>query len=103
MAGVNPEEEFADNVKAGDLAAYIKVNTPYYIVKTLECYLRSFKRHSAVSEKLGLHRNTVINRIKRIEGILNMDISAGGSLSKLLLGIDMHGLSAGDGEAEYVR
>ena len=72
-------------------------------VKTLECYLRSFKRHSAVSEKLGLHRNTVINRIKRIEGILNMDISAGGSLSKLLLGIDMHGLSAGDGEAEYVR
>lgn len=72
-------------------------------VKTLECYLRSFKRHSAVSEKLGLHRNTVINRIKRIEGILNMDISAGGSLSKLLVGIDMHGLSAGDGEAEYVR
>lgn len=72
-------------------------------VKTLECYLRSFKRHSAVSEKLGLHRNTVINRIKRIEGILNMDISAGGSLSKLLLGIDMHGLSAGDGEAKYVR
>ena len=72
-------------------------------VKTLECYLRSFKRHSAVSEKLGLHRNTVINRIKRIEGILNMDISAGGSFSKLLLGIDMHGLSAGDGEAEYVR
>lgn len=72
-------------------------------VKTLECYLRSFKRHSAVSEKLGLHRNMVINRIKRIEGILNMDISAGGSLSKLLLGIDMHGLSAGDGEAEYVR
>ena len=72
-------------------------------VKTLECYLRSFKRHSAVSEKLGLHRNTVINRIKRIEGILNMDISAGGSLSKLLVGIDMHGLSAGDGEAAYVR
>lgn len=65
-------------------------------VKTLECYLRSFKRHSAVSEKLGLHRNTVINRIKRIEGILNMDISAGGSLSKLLVGIDMHNLSAGD-------
>ena len=32
-----------------------------------------------------------------------MDISAGGSLSKLLVGIDMHGLSAGDGEAEYVR
>ncbi|HIR02560.1 MAG: RING finger protein [Acutalibacteraceae bacterium] len=31
MAGVNPEEEFADNVKAGDLAAYIKVNTPYYM------------------------------------------------------------------------
>lgn len=72
-------------------------------VKTLECYLRSFKRHSAVSEKLGLHRNTVINRIKRIEGILNMDISAGGCISKLLVGIDMHGLSAGDGEAEYVR
>lgn len=72
-------------------------------VKTLECYLRSFKRHSAVAEELGLHRNTVINRIKRIEGILDMDISAGGCISKLLLGIDMHGLSAGDGEAEYVR
>lgn len=72
-------------------------------VKTLECYLRSFKRHSAVAEELGLHRNTVINRIKRIEGILDMDISAGGCISKLLVGIDMHGLSAGDGEAEYVR
>ena len=31
MAGVNPDEEFADNVKASDLAAVVKVNTPYYL------------------------------------------------------------------------
>lgn len=31
MAGINPEEEFADNVKASDLAAVVQVNTPYYL------------------------------------------------------------------------
>lgn len=31
MAGINPDEEFADNVKASDLAAVVQVNTPYYL------------------------------------------------------------------------
>ena len=72
-------------------------------VKTLECYLRSFKRHSAVAEQLGLHRNTVINRIKRIENLLGLDISGGGSLPRLLVGIDMHALADRSAEVEHGR
>lgn len=32
MAGVNPDDEFTDNVKASDLAAVVQVNTPYYMM-----------------------------------------------------------------------
>lgn len=84
-------EELADDGQAAD-GDYIR---------TLECYLRSFKRHSAVSEALGLHRNTVINRIRRIEGILNTDVAAEGSLSKLLVGIDMHKIAVSGMEVDY--
>lgn len=31
MAGVNPEEEFEDGVTAGEVAKYVKNNTPYYV------------------------------------------------------------------------
>lgn len=31
MAGVNPEEEFEDDVTAGEVAKYVKNNTPYYM------------------------------------------------------------------------
>ncbi len=38
------------------------------LLKTLELYLRSSRRPAAVAEALGLHRNTVINRIRKAEG-----------------------------------
>lgn len=31
MAGVNPDDEFADNVKASELAAVVQASTPYYM------------------------------------------------------------------------
>jgi hypothetical protein len=62
-------------------------------INTLRCYLGCFKRHAAVADKLGLHRNTVINRIKRIESLLEVDISGGDSLPELQLGLDMHELA----------
>ncbi len=40
------------------------------LLKTLELYLRSSRRPAAVAEALGLHRNTVINRIRKAEELL---------------------------------
>ena len=70
-------------------------------ISTLGCYLSSFRRHSSVAKALGLHRNTVINRIKRIEKLLDMDISRPGSQLELLIGIDMH-CRAENREVEHV-
>ena len=45
--------------------------------------------HAAVAEALGLHRNTVINRIRKAEELLGLDLSDSGLGSALLTGIDM--------------
>ena len=59
------------------------------LLKTLELYLRSSRRPAAVAEALGLHRNTVINRIRKAEELLGLDLSDSGLGSALLTGIDM--------------
>lgn len=58
-------------------------------IATLECYLENFRHHADTSEALKLHRNTVINRVRRIESILGESTADPGCRNKLLVGIDM--------------
>ncbi|MPM57833.1 hypothetical protein SDC9_104656 [bioreactor metagenome] len=63
-------------------------------METLEVYLNNFRRHSVTAAKLGTHKNTVLNRIQKIQEILGIDINNDdGCADRLLFGIDMHRIS----------
>ncbi len=65
------------------------------LLKTLELYLRSSRRPAAVAEALGLHRNTVINRIRKAEGAAGAVLTDSGLGSALLTGLEMRSHAAG--------
>ena len=48
---------------------------------------------AAVAEAQGLHRNTVINRIRKVEELLHADLSDAETASALQLGLELAGLS----------
>lgn len=56
------------------LIEYDKDNGTEY-VKTFSVYLKSFKNLTHTAEKLFLHRNTVLYRLKKIEEILQIDLN----------------------------
>lgn len=56
-------------------------------LKTLEVYLSSGTNISAASRKLGLHRNTLINRIERIKDLTGLSLSDPSELEALLLSL----------------
>ena len=62
-------------------------------LQTLRLYLQLFRRPAAVAEAQGLHRNTVINRIRKVEELLHADLSDAETASALQLGLELAELS----------
>ena len=62
-------------------------------LQTLRLYLQLFRRPAAVAEAEGLHRNTVINRIRKVEELLHADLSDAETASALQLGLELAELS----------
>ena len=63
----------------------------------LEVYLDQFRRYSAAAARLGQHRNTIFNKIRKIGEFLGIDLSDCGCADRLLAGIEMHRM-AGRGD-----
>ncbi|MDR1193440.1 MAG: helix-turn-helix domain-containing protein [Peptococcaceae bacterium] len=62
-------------------------------METLEAYVSNFRRPAAAAAKLGIHKNTVINRIGKIQEILGISIDDSRCAGCLTLGIDMYKMS----------
>ncbi|HWQ77837.1 MAG TPA: helix-turn-helix domain-containing protein [Anaerovoracaceae bacterium] len=62
-------------------------------METLEVYLNNFRRHSAAAARLGLHKNTVLNRMQKIREVLGLDFEDCDNADRLLAGIDIHRMS----------
>ena len=66
-------------------------------LETLESYLGHFHRHSAVAAVMGLHKNTIINRMRKIGEILGQDVDDGKFADKMLAGINLYRMLERDG------
>lgn len=59
------------------------------LIKTLSTYIKNNAQKQKTSEELYLHRNTVSYRLKKIEGILNVDLTNVETLSRLAVAIEL--------------
>ena len=66
---------------------------------TLRAYLHSFQDRASAAQRLGIHKNTVLYRIHRIEELLGADLSDAAWADRLELGLALHDLSGGEKEA----
>jgi hypothetical protein len=62
-------------------------------METLETYVNNFRRPSAVAAKLGIHKNTVIGRIRKIQEILGICVDDYHCAGCLMMGIGMYKMS----------
>ena len=85
--------------KLGCVENLAAADTDGELLNTLEGYLRSFRRPAEAADKLGLHRNTVLNRVRKLEELLGVDMSGAGRASALLTGIDLHNMTKGGGRS----
>ena len=69
-------------------------------MRTLRLYLKNFRRPAATAEAMGLHRNTVINRIRKIEELLGADLADADTAAAFQLGLELREL-AGGGEGGH--
>ncbi|MGN1001147.1 MAG: PucR family transcriptional regulator [Oscillospiraceae bacterium] len=67
-----------------------KYHTPY--IDVLRTYLECERKATIASEKLNLHRNTVLYHISKIESLLNLSLDDADVRTKLLLGLRAHDL-----------
>lgn len=61
-------------------------------VESLYAYLMNFKRYAPTAAALGIHKNTIVYRINKIEEFLGSELESAGYCNRLLLGIFMHRL-----------
>jgi DNA-binding PucR family transcriptional regulator len=68
---------------------------------TLRAYLGAFQDRAAAAEKLGMHKNTVLYRIRRLEELAGVDLSDPACADRMSLGLAFHDLQSvkGGGEA----
>lgn len=83
-----------------DLLAATDARRGTEVLKTLEAYLRGFRRHTTAAAALCLHKNTVSKRIQRIEESIGVDLSDSKTADRLSLGLIMHRLLESIAEKE---
>ncbi|MDO4300963.1 MAG: PucR family transcriptional regulator [Clostridia bacterium] len=67
-------EEYCDNVIGAVLKWDNKNNANYY--ETLKCYFENDASVSKAAQEMNIHRNTINYKIKKIESLLNCDLSS---------------------------
>lgn len=65
-----------------------KENANY--LKTLKTYLSCFHNCTLTAEKLGMHKNTILYRIHKIEELIGTDLSDSACVSTLELGLEIY-------------
>jgi sugar diacid utilization regulator len=70
------------------LREYDRVNNTQ-LLKTLVCYLLMPRDTSLVCERLGIHRNTLYYRLKKIQEVMGVDVDAGPVVTKIFLTLVM--------------
>jgi len=71
-------------------------------LETLEAYLSNFHRPSSVAAIMGLHKNTILNRMRKIEEILGQSIDEGKNAERLLAGLDIYRMLERDGRSVHL-
>ncbi len=69
------------------------------LLNTLEVYLGNLQRGSMTGEKMGIHKNTVNYRLRRIKELLNVDIREPAVSERLMLELTMYKLYGSAGES----
>jgi len=69
---------------------------------TLRVYLNTFQNRSVAADQLGIHKNTALYRIRRIEEILGADLRDSAWAGRLELGLRFHDLRHGEKSEESV-
>jgi DNA-binding protein Fis len=65
------------------------------LLETLEAYFEHRQNHKAVAAALGIHRNTLVHRLGRIEALMGERFDDMGWVSRLYLGVRQRQLAGG--------
>ncbi len=66
-------------------------------LRTLRVYLEVFQNSTDAAARLGVHKNTVLYRIRRVGELLDLDLSGAEHPMELELGLEMAGTDGGEG------
>src|SRR5699024_4685763 len=64
--------------------------TSFALLNTLREYLQLDRSPKRVAESLVIHRQTVIQRLKKVENLLDVDLAKTETISKLWMAVTIH-------------